>query len=569
MKSLVALLLILFSFNTALADKPENDIVLTIDASKKAGKLPYLFRGGVFNGNVIPKGYFLEKFLKDIKPGAFEFYLAHTTIRPSTSLRDLTYRLREWDDAARKVSARGGEIVIAIDAMPRWLTSNKSKSPVNKAIGDYTPVGNLSPPKDYNKWAEMVGAIVDHFNNKLGVKAKYIIWGEPDIGWWQGTEQEYFKLYKYAVLGAKRADRDAKVGGPAVSHWKKTKKKGSDPLLYNFIKYASETELPEMGLKRLPIDFINWHQFNANPLDPLSYSIPADAIRQWLDKFGYSKDTEFLVGEWIIWQYFGKKHGFSNEEHDTEVNASFIISSLIAMDEAGIQRHSYAYLIDSVQGEEYVGDFGLFTKKGLIKASFNAFKAVSMMEGERLFVDNEDHTIRAIASYDEGKFYILISNFVPYGNMLNSIFAQRGYSKKDIKRYKIGKEDLKRILDGTAKVDRLDVSSEEKKKLKDVMSILREYREREKSPLSVKLRVLADKDRPYLYERYVIDSRNSNSYSHRDRIRSLRKKKLGNINEMDGVRLEMAEKRTLTSLASFEPISLTPYSVTLIVLTPK
>ena len=65
------------------------------------------------------------------------------------------------------------------------------------------------------------------------------------------------------------------------------------------------------------------------------------------------------------------------------------------MDDAGIDRHGYAYLIDSMPGKEFVGDFGLFTKRGIIKASSNAFKALSMLQGKRIWIDNNDLTVRA------------------------------------------------------------------------------------------------------------------------------------------------------------------------------
>lgn len=549
---------------------------LTIDVKNDLGELPYLFRAGVFNGNVIPTGYYLEKFTTDLKPGAVEFYIAHTTIRPSKDMKDLEKRLSEWDVVARKVAEKGGEVVIEIAAMPWWLTSNPSKKPVNPTIGDNTPIGNLSPPKNYNEWADMVGLIVNHFNNELKIKAKYTIWGEPDTVWWQGTEEEYFKLYKYAVLGAKKADPEAKIGGPAVSNWKGQKdEKSKMPLIHNFILFASKTPLPEVGLKRLPIDYINWHQFNANPLNPRAYAEPAATIRGWLKKYGYSEDTEFLIGEWIIWQYFGKEHGFLNVEHDNEVNASHIISSLIAMDEAGIQRHSYAYLIDSVPGKEFIGDFGLFTKKGIIKANFNSFKALSMLEGERIRVDTNDLTVRAIATNKDGKISVLISNFVPWGKMLHNTYAQilkeKGYTKDQMKSKGITKSQIEDIISGKKSVDKLKIPEKAKKDLQQVLSDIRSYRERQKTPVNFRLKLNNFDSGTYKYEMYLIDSEHSNSYRVRDKIQKTLNSKSSNvkeINELKGVRLEKIDEGIKKDLNSFD-LKMEPYSVVLLVFTPK
>lgn len=555
---------------------PEMDVALRVDLGKPMGELPYLFRAGVFNGNVVPQGYHLEKFVTDLKPGAVEFYLAHTTIRPSTDMRDLERRLREWDLPARKIAAKGGEIVVEIAAMPSWLTSNLSRNPVNPAIGDYTPVGSLSPPKDYDVWARMVGVIVNHFNNKLGIKAKYTIWGEPDIVWWQGTEAEYFKLYRYSVLGAKRADRNAKIGGPAVSHWRGKKGKTNNPLIYNFIRYASQTALPALGLKRLPIDFINWHQYNANPLDPESFGEPVRTVKRWLKEFGYSEDTEVLIGEWDIWQYFGKEHGFSNEEHDNEINASYIVSALIAMDAAGVTRHSYSYLIDSVPGREFIGDFGLLTKRGIIKASFNAFKAVSQLEGQRIWVDHADPTVRAIAAKKDGRISLLISNFVPWGPMLESLFpAQlraRGYTKADAERFKrsgLSKEKLQDVLAGKSSLDDVDLPQKFKQDLKEILSLVRQNLVRRNQSVRVRVNFQDGDKRSHRYEKYTIDATHSNSYALRNKIGDPGNVDVREINDRPGVRLEKVDEGSVRSLRLLPDIIMPPYSVVLLVLTPS
>ncbi|MFZ5907809.1 MAG: GH39 family glycosyl hydrolase [Nitrospirota bacterium] len=559
-------------FSPFHASSEEIKISIRIDLSKNMGDLPYLFRGGVFNGNVVPKGYILEKFLEDIKPGAVEFYLAHTTLRPSANMEDLKRRLSEWDEAAKKVVARGGEVFVEIDAMPWWLTSNNSRRPVNPAIGDHTPVGSLSPPKDYNKWADLVEAIVSHFNKKLGIRAKYIIWGEPDTVWWQGTDEEYFKLYRYAVLGAKRADKDAEIGGPAVSVWNGKKKENEKPLIYRFIKYAAQTPLPEAGLKRLPVDFINWHQFNADPLAPKSYSEPAEKIRGWLGENGYRRDTELLVGEWIIWQHFGKEHGFSNVEHDNEVNASYIVSSLIAMDAAGIQKHSYAYLVDSVPGKEFVGDFGLFTKRGIIKASFNAFAMISMLEGKRIRIDNNDLTVRGVASRKEGKISILLSNFVPYGKMILGTqlrqLREKGYTKNDMKRYGLTPEKLRDVAAGKTSVESLNLPGKIKADLKEAQAEVRKYRDREAMQINVQVNFQNGLSGKYRYEKYLIDATHGNSYALRNEAKKVGSKSAQEINALRGVKLEKVEEGTVSG-NTLRNLSMSPYSVVLLVLTPE
>src|SRR5207302_6758326 len=49
------------------------------------------------------------------------------------------------------------------------------------------------------------------------------VWHEPDIGYWKGTPEEYFRLYDYSVDALLRALPPARIGepdstGPATPH---------------------------------------------------------------------------------------------------------------------------------------------------------------------------------------------------------------------------------------------------------------------------------------------------------------------------------------------------------------
>ena len=70
------------------------------------------------------------------------------------------------------------------------------------------------PPKDYQKWSELVFQFVHHLRERYGdaeVKTwLWEVWNEPDIGYWKGTREEYFKLYDFTVDACpSRASRGA------------------------------------------------------------------------------------------------------------------------------------------------------------------------------------------------------------------------------------------------------------------------------------------------------------------------------------------------------------------------
>ena len=81
--------------------------------------------------------------------------------------------------------------------------------------------GWAHPPKDYKKWNELVYQWVKHCVERYGRKEVeswyWEVWNEPDIAYWKGTWEEFFKLYDFAAAGVKRALPTAKIGGPDVT----------------------------------------------------------------------------------------------------------------------------------------------------------------------------------------------------------------------------------------------------------------------------------------------------------------------------------------------------------------
>ncbi len=74
------------------------------------------------------------------------------------------------------------------------------------------------PPKDYQKWADVVFHFAAHLRDRYGeAETKtwlWEIWNEPDIDYWKGTPEEYFKLYDFSTAAILRALPEATVGGP-------------------------------------------------------------------------------------------------------------------------------------------------------------------------------------------------------------------------------------------------------------------------------------------------------------------------------------------------------------------
>src|ERR1700730_10701296 len=106
-----------------------------------------------------------------------------------------------------------GEICFMPQALPTHPEPYRHNFPQGSI---YT--GWAYPPKDYQKWAEAVFQFVHHLRERYSdaeVKTwLWEVWNEPDIDYWKGAPQEYFKLYDFSVEAVQRALPEARVGGP-------------------------------------------------------------------------------------------------------------------------------------------------------------------------------------------------------------------------------------------------------------------------------------------------------------------------------------------------------------------
>jgi len=127
------------------------------------------------------------------------------------------------------------------------------------------PTGSLwtgwaYPPKDYDAWAELVYQWVRHSTDRYGAREVeswyWEVWNEPDIGYWQGTPEEYFKLYDFAANAVKRALPTARIGGPHSTG--PAAPKAAD-FLRAFLEHVLHGKNFATGKTGSPLDYVGFH----------------------------------------------------------------------------------------------------------------------------------------------------------------------------------------------------------------------------------------------------------------------------------------------------------------------
>jgi xylan 1,4-beta-xylosidase len=158
---------------------------------------------------------------------------------------------------------RGMKPLAQLGFMPEALSSKpqpyrhhwKPGTPYNEIYTGWT-----APPKDYNKWGELVYQWVKHCVQRYGKKEVeswyWELWNEPDSPYWGGMLDEYCKLYDYSVDAVKRALPAAKIGGPHVTGPGGTR---GAKFLHGFLKHCISGKNYVTGKTGTPLDFIAFH----------------------------------------------------------------------------------------------------------------------------------------------------------------------------------------------------------------------------------------------------------------------------------------------------------------------
>jgi xylan 1,4-beta-xylosidase len=158
---------------------------------------------------------------------------------------------------------RGMKPLAEIGFMPEALSTHPQPYQHNFAPGkNYGTIftGWAYPPKDYKKWANLVYNWVKHSVERYGKKEVetwyWELWNEPNIGYWQGTAQEYCKLYDYTADALKRALPTAKIGGP---HSTGPASASAAAFLRTFLKHCISDTNYVTGKIGSPLDYIGFH----------------------------------------------------------------------------------------------------------------------------------------------------------------------------------------------------------------------------------------------------------------------------------------------------------------------
>ena len=116
--------------------------------------------------------------------------------------------------------------------------------------------GWAHPPKDFSKWEKLVEAWVRHCVERYGADEVntwyWETWNEPNIDYWKGTQEEFFRLHDHAITAVRRVLPTARVGGPDTAQ-------DGGAFMDAFLEHCLHGTNFATGQRGTPLDFVAFH----------------------------------------------------------------------------------------------------------------------------------------------------------------------------------------------------------------------------------------------------------------------------------------------------------------------
>jgi xylan 1,4-beta-xylosidase len=265
--------------------------------------------------------------------------------------------------------------VVEISFMPKQLASDPN------AIHPFWYKQNVSPPKDYAKWDDLIRHFAQHLVDRYGVAEVaqwyFEVWNEPNIDFWDGKPKQstYFELYDHTARALKAVSPLLRVGGPATA--------AADWI---------EPFLAHVAQANVPIDFVSSHGYGDDTVENLFHTneqIPMNqrvcrAIGKVHDQIRKSARPQLPLF-WTEWNV--PSYGELGARDSTYVGPALAYD--IVQCDGLVEMMSYWTFDDvfeegGVPEDPFHNGFGLIASSGIKKPAFYDYALLHRLGSERI-----------------------------------------------------------------------------------------------------------------------------------------------------------------------------------------
>jgi xylan 1,4-beta-xylosidase len=295
--------------------------------------------------------------------------------------------------------------LVEIGFMPEALSTRPAPYKHDWAPGvGYNRIytGWTQPPKDYDKWRELVFQWARHASDRYGkaeVESWYWeVWNEPDIGYWSGTPEDFRKLYDFAADGLKRALPGARIGGP---HMTGPNGARTQQLLRAFLEHCLRGTNYATGRTGSPLDFVAFHAKGAPRVVEghvrMGISNQLKAISNGFEivaSFPELRNTPIVLGESdpegcaACSVRTNPENAYRNGTMYSSYTAAQIARTYELADLHKVNLRGSVTWAFEFEDQPYFAGFRDLATNGIDKPVLNVFRMLGLMRGERLAVES-------------------------------------------------------------------------------------------------------------------------------------------------------------------------------------
>lgn len=265
----------------------------------------------------------------------------------------------------------------------------------------YRAVGWAMPPKDWNRWYGLIRDLMTHLKTRYGEEALrrwyFELWNEPDIFYWKGTREEYFRLFDYTEAAVHSVIPSARFGGPAVTGSNDSASPASS-FLRDFLRHCRTGTNCCSGKTGTRLDFTSFHSKGG------IYNTDLRAVKQFpsvslftdncrvmsgiLREEGYS-GLECVVSEADpdSWAAGGRFDNFNLNFRNTEYYPGWVACAYKHLqdlaDSRGMDMRPLAWAFE-FEAERCFEGTRAFATQGIDKPLFNLFRFYAGLGTERI-----------------------------------------------------------------------------------------------------------------------------------------------------------------------------------------
>ncbi len=317
----------------------------------------------------------------------------------------LLYSFFNADQVCDFLLSIGMKPFVELSFMPTALASG------SRTVFNYN--ANVTPPRDYKQWATLIDRLASHWIQRYGAEELrdwyFEVWNEPNLRcFWTGTQQDYFRLYRYTAEALKNVDAALRVGGPATarSEW-----------VTEFVDFCER--------RKVPADFISTHHY---PNDGFEREKETE-VQLFKSQRGImrevAQDTRRRArGRPVYYTEWNSSSHSRDPLHDESYAAAFAVSTIL---EAKGLVDGYSFWTFSDIFEEcyfpsvpFHGGFGLLTLHGIPKPTYRAFELLHDLGTRQSPVDGLHENVDCSVTQKDSSVTVLLTSHTTPGHSIET-----------------------------------------------------------------------------------------------------------------------------------------------------